>query len=389
MVGDSMKKRKRKINKKRILILILFLLIILSIGIYLIVPKRYGYQKDVINVFKEDNYYEKIKETKKYSKTLETAVIENNYKKEYFDEYLDINYVEEDNFINNINKLLDLGYKNKDINTFYEKVPKSIDVITSNKYDKNIINYISLDYFKEENLDRYIKYDFIDTKSVYDTTILKEKYNYEDTVTFVNAYLDKDYYTNDIPLSKEEASKLDVIVNKYYKLDKDYEPEDLTVINSKFASGTQKLRKEAADKFEEMASDMLKENLKIYAGSTYRSYSYQEGLYNRYVKKDGFKEAETYSARAGYSEHQLGLAVDIVNGKWNYLSEGDKEYTWLVNNSYKYGFILRYPHESEYITGYVFEDWHFRYLGIELATKVYESKLTYDEYIARGMLKEK
>lgn len=389
MVGDNMKKRKRKINKKRILILILFLLIILSIGIYLIVPKRYGYQKDVINVFKEDNYYEKIKETKKYSKTLETAVIENNYKKEYFDEYLDINYVEEENFINNINKLLDLGYKNKDINTFYEKVPKSIDVITSNKYDKNIINYISLDYFKEENLDRYIKYDFIDTKSVYDTTILKEKYNYEDTVTFVNAYLDKDYYSNDIPLSKDKASKLDVIVNKYYKLDKDYEPEDLTVINSKFASGTQKLRKEAADKFEEMASDMLKENLKIYAGSTYRSYSYQEGLYNRYVKKDGFKEAETYSARAGYSEHQLGLAVDIVNGKWNYLSEGDKEYTWLINNSYKYGFILRYPHESEYITGYVFEDWHFRYLGIDLATKVYESKLTYDEYIARGMLKEK
>lgn len=389
MVGDSMKKRKRKINKKRILILILFLLIILSIGIYLIVPKRYGYQKDVINVFKEDNYYEKIKETKKYSKTLETAVIENNYKKEYFDEYLDINYVEEENFINNINKLLDLGYKNKDINTFYEKVPKSIDVITSNKYDKNIINYISLDYFKEENLDRYIKYDFIDTKSVYDTTILKEKYNYEDTVTFVNAYLDKDYYSNDIPLSKDKASKLDVIVNKYYKLDKDYKPEDLTVINSKFASGTQKLRKEAADKFEEMASDMLKENLKIYAGSTYRSYSYQEGLYNRYVKKDGFKEAETYSARAGYSEHQLGLAVDIVNGKWNYLSEGDKEYTWLINNSYKYGFILRYPHESEYITGYVFEDWHFRYLGIDLATKVHESKLTYDEYIARGMLKEK
>ena len=389
MVGDNMKKRKRKINKKRILILILFLLIILSIGIYLIVPKRYGYQKDVINVFKEDNFYEKIKETKKYSKTLETAVIENNYKKEYFDEYLDINYVEEDNFINNINKLLDLGYKNKDINTFYEKVPKSIDVITSNKYDKNIINYISLDYFKEENLDRYIKYDFIDTNSVYDTTILKEKYNYEDTVTFVNAYLDKDYYSNDIPLSKDEASKLDVIVNKYYKLDKDYEPEDLTVINSKFASGTQKLRKEAAGKFEEMASDMLKENLKIYAGSTYRSYSYQEGLYNRYVKKDGFKEAETYSARAGYSEHQLGLAVDIVNGKWNYLSEGDKEYTWLVNNSYKYGFILRYPHESEYITGYVFEDWHFRYLGIDLATKVHESKLTYDEYIARGMLKEK
>lgn len=384
-----MKRRKRKLNKKRILFTFLFLLLIVGISIYFIVPKRYGYQKEVIDVFKEENLYEKIKETKKYSKTLETAITENNFNKEYFDEYLDINYVEEDNFIDNINKLLDLGYKNKDINSFYEKIPKSVGVITSNDYDQNIINYISLDYFKEENLDRYIKYNFIDTKSVYDTAILKEKYNYEDTVTYVNAYLDKDYYTNDISLSNDEASKLDIIVNKYYKLDKNYEPEDLTVINSKYASGTQKLRKEAAGKFEEMASDMLKENLKIYAGSTYRSYSYQEGLYNRYVKKDGFKEAETYSARAGYSEHQLGLAVDIVNGKWNYLSEDDDEYTWLIDNSYKYGFILRYPRGSEYITGYVFEDWHFRYLGIDLATKVHDSKLTYDEYIARDMLKEK
>ena len=384
-----MKKRKRKINKKRILVLILTLLIIISTSIYFLIPKRYGYQKEVIEVFKKDNVYEKIKETKKYSKTLEVTIIENNYNKDYFDEYLNINYVEKEDFISNINNLLNIGYKSNEINTFYEKIPNSIEVITSNEYDQNIINYLTLNYFKEENLDRYIKYNFIDTNSVYDTNILKEKYNYEDTVTYVNAYLDKDYYSNDINLTIEEANKLDVIVNKYYKLASDYEPDDLTIINSKYASGVQKLRKEAADKFEEMASDMLKENLKIYAGSTYRSYSYQLGLYNRYVAKDGFKEAETYSARAGYSEHQLGLAVDIVNGKWEYLSEKDKEYNWLINNSYKYGFILRYPRGSEYITGYVFEDWHFRYLGIDLATKVYNSNLTYDEYIARDMLKEK
>lgn len=384
-----MKKKKRKINKKRILVLILTLIIIISTSIYFLMPKRYGYQKEVIEVFKKDNVYEKIKETKKYSKALEVAIIENNYNKDFFDEYLNINYVENEDFISNINNLLNIGYKSNEINTFYEKIPNSIEVITSNEYDQNIINYLTLNYFKEENLDRYIKYNFIDTNSVYDTNILKEKYNYEDTVTYVNAYLDKDYYSNDINLTTEEANKLDVIVNKYYKLASDYEPDDLTIINSKYASGTQKLRKEAADKFEEMASDMLKENLKIYAGSTYRSYSYQLGLYNRYVAKDGFKEAETYSARAGYSEHQLGLAVDIVNGKWEYLSEKDKEYTWLINNSYKYGFILRYPRGSEYITGYIFEDWHFRYLGIDLATKVYNSNLTYDEYIARDMLKEK
>lgn len=381
------KKRKRKLNRKKILLVGLFIIVTI-LTIYLIIPKRYGYQKEVIETFKEDNLYEKIKETKKYSKTLETAILENKFNKDYFGEYLNIIYVENKDFIDEVNNLLSLGYKSDEINLFYEKLPDNINVITSNEYDKNISNYLTLSYFNIDNLDRYIKYENNDNKftSVYDTNTIKDNYNYEDTVTFVNAYLDKDYYTNDIALSKEEEKKIDVIVNKYYKLSKDYEPDDLTKIDSKFASGSnQRLRKEAAIKFEEMAAEALKNGYKIYAGSTYRSYDYQLGLYNRYVAKDGFDEAETYSARAGYSEHQLGLAVDIINGKWEYLSENDEEYEWLIDNSYKYGFILRYPRGKEYITGYVFEDWHFRYLGIDLATKVYNSKLTYDEYVARQL----
>ena len=381
------KKRKRKLNRKKILLVGLFIIVTI-LTIYLIIPKRYGYQKEVIETFKEDNLYEEIKETKKYSKTLETAILENKFNKDYFGEYLNIIYVENKDFIDEVNNLLSLGYKSDEINLFYEKLPDNINVITSNEYDKNISNYLTLSYFNIDNLDRYIKYENNDNKftSVYDTNTIKDNYNYEDTVTFVNAYLDKDYYTNDIVLSKEEEKKIDVIVNKYYKLSKDYEPDDLTKIDSKFASGSnQRLRKEAAIKFEEMAAEALKNGYKIYAGSTYRSYDYQLGLYNRYVAKDGFDEAETYSARAGYSEHQLGLAVDIINGKWEYLSENDEEYEWLIDNSYKYGFILRYPRGKEYITGYVFEDWHFRYLGIDLATKVYNSKLTYDEYVARQL----
>lgn len=381
------KKRKRKLNRKKILLVGLFIIVTI-LTIYLIIPKRYGYQKEVIETFKEDNLYERIKETKKYSKTLETAILENKFNKDYFGEYLNIIYVENKDFIDEVNNLLSVGYKSDEINLFYEKLPDNINVITSNEYDKNITNYLTLSYFNIDNLDRYIKYENNDNKftSVYDTTTIKDNYNYEDTVTFVNAYLDKDYYTNDIALSKEEEKKIDVIVNKYYKLSKDYEPDDLTKIDSKFASGSnQRLRKEAAIKFEEMAAEALKNGYKIYAGSTYRSYDYQLGLYNRYVAKDGFDEAETYSARAGYSEHQLGLAVDIINGKWEYLSENDEEYEWLIDNSYKYGFILRYPRGKEYITGYVFEDWHFRYLGIDLATKVYNSKLTYDEYVARQL----
>ncbi|MGM9882408.1 MAG: M15 family metallopeptidase [Bacilli bacterium] len=382
-----MSKRKRKLKKKKILLIILIFIIIIGIFLYLLIPKRYGYQKEVIDVFKETDTYEKLKEKKTYSKVLEDAVLENAFLEEYFDEYLEIKDSEKLNVLD-VNKLLKLGYDAKEINTFYDKLENSIEVITLNDYDKNIIDYLNLNYFNEDNLDRYIKYENDANKfdSVYDTKKIKDNYNYEDTVTFVNAYLDKDYYTNDIVLSNEEADKTDVIVNKYYKLNNDYEPSDLTKIDSKFSSGSnQRLRREAAVKFEEMATDALSNGFKIYAGSTYRSYDYQLDLYNRYVSKDGFKEAETYSARAGYSEHQLGLAVDIINGKWEYLSEDDKEYEWLIQNCYKYGFILRYPRDKEYITGYVFEDWHFRYLGIELAVKVKESGLTYDEYVARGL----
>ncbi|MEE1370951.1 MAG: M15 family metallopeptidase [Bacilli bacterium] len=379
-----MKRKRKKNNKKKVLILIIIIILILSL-VYILMPKNYGYNKKAIEVFKENDLYEQIKDKKIYSKTLEEAINQNSFNKEYFLEYLDIKYIDDEDFISNINKLLNLGYSSKDINAIYNKIPDSVNIIIDSKYNKDIINIMNLSYFKIDNLKRYLDYDIMEVKSIYDISNIKKDFNYEDVVTYVNANLDKEYYSSDNLISNEDASKIDVLVNKYHKLDENYEPSDLTIIDSKYASGTQKLRKEAQIKFEEMASDMAKENLKIYAGSTYRSYTYQKGLYDRYVKKDGFAAAETYSARSGYSEHQLGLAVDIVNDKWDYLSENDKEYDYLVKNSYKYGFILRYPRGSEYITGYMFEDWHFRYLGIELATKVFNSGLTYDEYIARGM----
>lgn len=379
-----MKRKRKKNNKKKILILIIIIILILSL-VYILLPKNYGYKKETIEVFKENDLYEQIKEKKIYSKTLEEAINQNSFNKEYFLEYLDIKYIDKDDFINNVNKLLSLGYSSKDINAIYEKIPNNVNIIIDSKYNKDIINIMNLSYFKIDNLKRYLDYDIMEVKSIYDITNIKKDFNYEDVVTYVNANLDKEYYSSDNLISNEDASKIDVLVNKYHKLDENYEPSDLTIIDSKYASGTQKLRKEAKIKFEEMASDMAKDNLKIYAGSTYRSFTYQKGLYDRYVKKDGFAAAETYSARSGYSEHQLGLAVDIVNGKWDYLNEKDKEYDYLIKNSYKYGFILRYPRGSEYITGYMFEDWHFRYLGIELATKVFNSGLTYDEYIARDM----
>ena len=103
----------------------------------------------------------------------------------------------------------------------------------------------------------------------------------------------------------------------------------------------------AKDAFEQMASAANQEGMTIIAMSTYRSYDYQAGLYNRYVTRDGQEAADTYSARPGHSEHQTGLAADIYNGKVSYTNfENTKEFTWMQENAHKYGFILRYPKDK-------------------------------------------
>lgn len=152
---------------------------------------------------------------------------------------------------------------------------------------------------------------------------------------------------------------------------------------STFAPGE---NKEARAAYEAMAQDAKAAGFELVAFSTYRSYEYQQTLYDNYVSRDGKENADRYSARPGYSEHQTGMAFDI--------GEKDKEDLWLtpefgesaagkwlVDNAHKYGFILRYPEGKEAITGYMYESWHFRYLGVDLATKVKKSKLTLEEYL--------
>ena len=131
------------------------------------------------------------------------------------------------------------------------------------------------------------------------------------------------------------------------------------------------------------------EGYTIRAVSAYRSYSYQANLYNNYVSKDGVSEADKYSARPGFSEHQTGLAIDVDNGISNFNDfENTKEYKWMMENSYKYGFILRYPKDKEYITGYIYEPWHYRYVGVAIATFITQNNLTYEEYYFKYIDKE-
>jgi ribosomal protein L20 len=133
--------------------------------------------------------------------------------------------------------------------------------------------------------------------------------------------------------------------------------------------------------FTELVNAAKEEDYYIRGVSGYRSYNYQDSLYNKYVTSDGKENADRYSARAGYSEHQTGLALDISNNKSTYMDfESTKEFEWMKNNAHKYGFILRYPKDKEKITGYMYEAWHYRFVGTEIATYIKKHNITYDEY---------
>jgi D-alanyl-D-alanine carboxypeptidase len=197
----------------------------------------------------------------------------------------------------------------------------------------------------------------------------------------VNMNLDKDFYKD--PISARNLNTTKVLVNKYYYLDKDYIPLNLQDISKKYALNNMKLVNVAKDAFEEMAKDASNEKLKIIAMSTYRSYDYQVNLYNKYVKTDGKEKADTYSGRPGYSEHQTGLAADVYNGKTNYTNfESTKEFDWMDKHAHEYGFILRFPKDKVDETGYVYESWHYRYVGKDIAKYIKEHNISFEEYYA-------
>lgn len=133
-----------------------------------------------------------------------------------------------------------------------------------------------------------------------------------------------------------------------------------------------------------MVSDGAKEGITLHPFSTYRSFAYQSDLYRKYVAADGAAIADTYSAKPGFSEHQTGLAFDIGGADSAYYLKRvmgeQQEGIWMAQNAPKYGLVLRYPEGKQAVTGYRYEPWHFRYVGVELAQKITASGLTMDEY---------
>lgn len=259
------------------------------------------------------------------------------------------------------------GNEKKGIN---KKEPKVVEQkeLTEMEKAKN-----ELKYYKDENAKEYEEY----RQKNPDLSI-------EKVITNVNIGLNNKYYTNTKPSKYLNTEK--ILVNKYNYVTEDYIPESLQIVSSKYSSKTVKLVSYAKEAFEELAAAAEKENYTINAMSSYRDYAYQNTLYNNYAKKDGYDNADTYSARPGYSEHQTGLAVDIDNKKEYFTNfEKTKEYEWMQNNAYKYGFILRFPKDKVLETGYEYESWHYRYVGKEIAKYIHDNNMCYEEYYAQNL----
>ncbi|MBD9098009.1 D-alanyl-D-alanine carboxypeptidase family protein [bacterium] len=228
-----------------------------------------------------------------------------------------------------------------------------------------------LPYYKGNNIKRYNDY-----------YKLNSNLSVSDIVTRVNLNLDLPHYTY-----TKEAKHLNtfyILVNKYNYLREDYVPINLVKMGNPYSKEGIYLVKEAKNNFYKLVDKAKEDGFTIRAISAYRGYTYQKRLYDKYVEVDGVNKADTYSARPGFSDHQTGLVVDVdntINSFENFTNT--KEYQWMLDNSYKYGFILRYPKGKESITTYQFESWHYRYVGIELAKKIKASNLTFDEYFTR------
>lgn len=357
------------IKNNRVLICEVLIINIISMLVIIGVPyskeisrlNKMGYSfSSSIKIYKNDNY--KYIKDNNYSKVIDECIKSDNFNNNYIEAYYEIKYKNIDNLMEVINSLIDKRYLINDINNIIDNYDEYlVDYLTKNKVD-DISNYLDYQYFNSKNIDRYLKHF---------------NGNYKDTIIDVNIGLDKEYYED--PVIVNDYNK-NMLVNKYNKLSNSFIPSKLSKIK-KCTKEEYYLSEEANDAFYKLCEASIKDNMRISVSSAYRSYTEQEEIYNYYLKESGIKYADSIAARPGFSEHQTGLAVDLVSLNSTYFIYS-KEYQWMKKNAHKYGFILRYQSGKEDITGYSAEAWHFRYVGEEIAKYIYENDITYEEYYA-------
>ena len=383
-----------KKKKKKIVILILLIIILIILTILLIQHLLLKNDKNIfssLNNYKEENYnlyvsyYDKNNDLDKeeivnfinycsqsnidcvnsYDKLIEYYTLD-DFKLENLDKYVNFknkySTIENSNIIKLINNELEEYIENSNTD-------QSLKDENNKDYIVNfLLNLINEKYYKKDNLERYVNY-----YSKNNNLTSKE------IVTNVNSNLDTPFYEN--YESTDTSKDTLMIVNKHYKIENNYKPDNLVTVLSEHGYPN-KIRADVYEEFKKMYNAAKNDNISIFIASPYRSYSDQNALYTYYVNTDGKQNADTYSARPGFSEHHTGLAMDLIPEYGLDLDtfENSDGFKWMQENAYKYGFILRYPKDKEYITGYIYEPWHYRYVGISAATTIKNEGLTFEEY---------
>jgi D-alanyl-D-alanine carboxypeptidase len=193
-----------------------------------------------------------------------------------------------------------------------------------------------------------------------------------------------------MPPPEESCDDLRVLVDRSRALPPDYYPEDLVSLWAyglpTLGGGEMLLRREAAEHLSLLVEDAAADGEELVVASAFRSYTHQRTSHARLASIYG-TGAETMSATPGHSQHQLGTAVDFTNAEASYevwrRFGRTSAYSWLLENAPQHGFVLAYPRGNEEETGYQWEPWHYRYVGLRNARRLEESGLSLQEFLAR------
>lgn len=264
-------------------------------------------------------------------------------------------------------KLGEVGYSDNEIEYIKTLKEDEINTLLNHKYNVNITKLMKEKKFIFANLDKYLDY------------INENNGNLTDIVAKVNAKASLGWYKSiaDTDTSKGEL----MLVNKFYKLSETYVPSDLVDVSLSYAYEGKQVSKMMYDSLTNMLDAAKESGYNLVVSQGYRSYADQEEAYNDIEASSGVDYADKVAARPGHSEYQTGLSV-VVKPLYTEGSdmENSPEHTWILENAYKYGFILRYPKDKENITGFSYDAWRLRYVGSNAARIIHNENITFDEY---------
>ena len=245
------------------------------------------------------------------------------------------------------------------------KAPQIDSLIARQEHDTIATALIQARYFIVDNFDRYLAFHKKDTTSAPLNNI----------IALVNIGADQDREACAVPCDTSKGQLM--LVNGRHYLDESYKPDSLATINKRYCYQEQRALRVVVDAFMAMQQACKKQTgAQLIVNSAHRSYQQQIAMHKR--------SAKGYAAHAGYSEHQTGLAIDVTSlehpMRWPF--DKSEECAWMHEHCHEYGFILRYPKRQSRIFGFAYEPWHLRYVGPEVARRIHDEDITFDEYYA-------